>query len=196
MIIKEMRNIVLIAILICTFAAAGRAQEHHGNGPDNILQYTPYAAVFTLKACGVDNSHTWPQLTANAVTSLAVSAGVTYALKCSINEWRPDRSDRRSFPSGHSAVAFSGATVLHHEFGHVSPWLSVGGYAVATLTAVDRVRRDRHHWHDVAAGAGIGILSTELSYFLVDRFLTKLFPGSDISMSVTGNGVDVAITIK
>ena len=128
--------------------------------------------------------------------SLAVSAGVTYALKNSINEWRPDHSDRRSFPSGHSAVAFSGATVLHHEFGRVSPWISVGGYAVATLTAADRVRRDRHHWHDVAAGAAIGVLSTELTYALSNRYFSKLFPGSDICMSVSGNGVDVAIRIK
>lgn len=191
-----MRHLIFLCILIFASTSSVRAQQHHGNGPDDILQYTPYAAVFTLKACGVDNSHTWPQLTANAVMSLAVSTGVTYAMKSSINEWRPDHSDRRSFPSGHSAVAFSGATVLHHEFGHVSPWVSVGGYTVATLTAVDRVRRDRHHWHDVAAGAGIGILSTELSYFLVDRLFPKLFPGSDISMSVRGDGLDVAIRIK
>lgn len=191
-----MRHLIVLCILICTSTAALKAQQRHGNGPDDILQYTPYAAVFTLKACGVDNRHTWPQLTANAVMSLAVSAGVTYALKNSINEWRPDHSDRRSFPSGHSAVAFSGATVLHHEFGRVSPWISVGGYAVATLTAADRVRRDRHHWHDVAAGAAIGVLSTELTYALSNRYFSKLFPGSDVSVSVTGNGVDVAIRIK
>ena len=191
-----MRHLILFVILIGTVMPAAKAQQRHGNGPDDILQYTPYAAVFILKGCDVDSRHGWAQLTANTATSFVMSAGIAYALKHSVREWRPDHSDRHSFPSGHSSIAFSGATVLHHEFGHVSPWISIGGYSVATLTAVDRVRRDRHHWHDVAAGAAIGILSTELSYFLVDRFFPKLFPGNDVSMTVTGTGLDVAIRIK
>ena len=191
-----MRHLILFAILICSVVPAAKAQQRHGNGPDDILQYTPYAAVFILKGCDVDSRHGWAQLTANAATSLVMSAGITYALKHSVREWRPDHSDRHSFPSGHSSIVFSGATVLHHEFGHISPWVSIGGYAVATLTAIDRVSRDRHHWHDVAAGAAIGVLSTELTYALSNRYFSKLFPGSDVSVSVTGNGLDVAIRIK
>ena len=78
-----------------------------------------------------------------------------------------------SFPSGHTAVAFCGATVLHKEYGKVSPWISVAGYAVATATAVDRVRRNRHRWGDVAAGAAIGFLSAEAGYWIVEKIAGK-----------------------
>ena len=86
---------------------------------------------------------------------------------------RPDGTDNESFPSGHTAVAFCGATVLHKEYGKTSPWISVAGYTVATITAVDRVRRNRHHWEDVAAGAAIGFLSAQASYWIVDKITGK-----------------------
>lgn len=176
---------------------AGARAQSHGNGPDDVLQYTPYAAAFALKACGVDSRSDWARLTATAGLSFVVSAGVTWTLKHSVREWRPDRSDRRSFPSGHSTFAFAGATVLHHEYRHVSPWISVGGYAVATFTAVDRVCRDRHHWYDVTAGAAVGVLSTELSYYVTERLMPRLFPSlassGDVSVAFTGSRFDVAV---
>ena len=190
-----MTRFLIITIIILSTAVNGlMAQKpRHDNGPDNVLQYTPYAAVFIMKAAGADNGHDWTRTAVNAATSLVVSSGVTYILKHSVSELRPDHSDRHSFPSGHTTVAFSGATVLHHEYGHLSPWVSIGGYAVATLTGADRVWRNRHHWHDVAAGAAIGILGTELSYLATDRLFRRLFPQSEVSMTVTGNGLEVAL---
>lgn len=188
-----MKRILTIYIIMCVSVFGAKAQQRHGDGLDDILQYTPYATVLTLKTCGVDSRSDWPQLAANTAMSFVVSAGVTYTLKHTVNEWRPDRSDRRSFPSGHATFAFAGATVLHHEFGHVSPWISVGGYTVATLTAADRVRRDRHYWYDVAAGAAVGVLSTELTYFVTDRLFPRLSRKGNMSMAFTGNTFDVAV---
>ncbi len=188
-----MKRVLTIYIIMCASVSGAKAQQRHGDGLDDILQYTPYATVLTLKACGVGSRSDWPQLAANTAMSFVVSAGVTYTLKHTVNEWRPDRSDRRSFPSGHATFAFAGATVLHHEFGHVSPWISVGGYTVATLTAADRVRRDRHHWYDVAAGAAVGVLSTELTYFVTDRLFPRLSRKGNMSMAFTGNTLDVAV---
>jgi membrane-associated phospholipid phosphatase len=62
---------------------------------------------------------------------------------------------------------------------------------VATLTAIDRVRRDRHHWHDVCAGAAIGIGATELTYWLSDR----LFPNGKARLSFNGNRIDLALRL-
>ncbi|MFR6416073.1 MAG: phosphatase PAP2 family protein, partial [Alistipes shahii] len=81
---------------------------------------------------------------------------------------RPDGSSRNSFPSGHTATAFMTATMLHKEYGHRSPWYSIGGYTVATLTGVTRQLNNRHWMSDIMVGAGIGILATELGYFLAD----------------------------
>ena len=86
---------------------------------------------------------------------------------------RPDGTDNESFPSGHTSVAFCGATTLMHEYRKVSPWIGVAGYAVATGVAVDRVRRNRHHWEDVVAGAAIGVASAEAGYLIGDWILGK-----------------------
>lgn len=185
------RTVALFVIIMCMSTLGLRAQQTKGNGPDDVLEYVPYATVLALKTCGVESRHDWPRLAPATVMSWVVSAGATYTLKHCVKEWRPDRTDRHSFPSGHATIAFAGATVLHHEYGRVSPWISVGGYAVATLTAADHVRRDRHHWYDVAAGAAIGVLGTELTYVVTDR----LFPKKNVNVALTGCGVDVAVRL-
>jgi hypothetical protein len=82
---------------------------------------------------------------------------------------RPDGSTANSWPSGHTATAFVGATLLHKEYGLTrSPWWSVAGYGVATATGVMRVLNNRHWISDIMSGAGIGIMSTELGYALCD----------------------------
>lgn len=133
----------------------------------------PMAASFLLKAAGVKCRSSWEQRLYKSGASFILCSGTTYLLKHSIHKMRPDGTDNRSFPSGHTAIAFSGATVLHKEFGKTSPWISVAGYTVATITAVDRVRRNRHHWEDVATGAAIGFLSAQASYWIVDKINAK-----------------------
>ena len=180
----------LIVLGFCSLLVIeGFAQQRHSDGIDDVLQYVPYASVLTMKACGVQSRDEWPQLLVATAGSWVVSAGVAYALKHTVKEWRPDYTDQRSFPSGHSTFVFAGATVLHKEFGHHSPWISVAGYGLATLTAVDRVCRDRHHWYDACAGAAIGIVSTELTYFVTDR----LFPKHNATLAFTGNSLDFAL---
>ena len=60
------------------------------------------------------------------------------------------------------------ATMLTREYGHKSPWVGIGAYAVATTTGLMRMANNRHWLSDVLTGAGIGILSTELGYYLAD----------------------------
>lgn len=153
--------------------ASTNYKRYHGDGIDDVLQYTPMAASFLLKAAGVKCRSSWEQRLYKSGASFILCSGTTYLLKHSIHKMRPDGTDNRSFPSGHTAIAFSGATVLHKEFGKTSPWISVAGYAVVTITAVDRVRRNRHHWEDVATGAAIGFLSAQASYWIVDKITAK-----------------------
>lgn len=153
--------------------ASTNYKRYHGDGIDDVLQYTPMAASFLLKAAGLKCRSSWEQRLYKSGASFILCSGTTYLLKHSIHKMRPDGTDNRSFPSGHTAIAFSGATVLHKEFGKTSPWISVAGYTVATITAVDRVRRNRHHWEDVATGAAIGFLSAQASYWIVDKINAK-----------------------
>jgi hypothetical protein len=96
-------------------------------------------------------------------------AAFVNGIKYTAKEMRPDGTTRNSWPSGHTATAFVGATILHKEYGLTrSPWYSVAGYSVATATGVMRVLNNRHWVSDVLSGAGIGIMSGELAYALSD----------------------------
>ena len=139
------------------------------NHYDDYLQYVPLVATFGLKAAGVEGRSSWGRMLVSDAFSATLLAAAVNGIKYTAKVPRPDGSSRNSFPSGHTAVAFMGATILHKEYGLTrSPWYSVGGYAVATATAVSRMLNNRHWMSDVLAGAGIGILSTEVGYFLAD----------------------------
>lgn len=136
---------------------------------ENYLRFSPYALIAGLKIAGYEGRSDLPRFVTSALASNLIMAGAVSAAKHSFKEPRPDNSDTKSFPSGHAAVAFTAATILHKEYGMTrSPWFSVGGYAVATGTSMLRVEHNRHWVSDVVAGAGIGILSAELGYFLGD----------------------------
>ena len=121
----------------------------------------------------------------NTAASMSVSFGLKTLLKEVVNEERPDHSDCKSFPSGHAALAFAGATSLHKEYGKDYPWVSVAGFGAATIIGVERMVSERHHWYDVVAGAGIGIVSTELTWW-VSR---KLLKNDIVAVGVSGNSI-------
>ena len=138
-------------------------------GIDDYTQYFGPAAVVGLKLGGYEGRSDWPRLLASAAMSYGIMAGLVNGIKYTAKEMRPDGSTANSWPSGHTATSFVGATLLHKEYGLTrSPWWSVAGYGVATATGVMRVLNNRHWISDVMSGAGIGIMSTELGYALCD----------------------------
>ena len=144
---------------------------------DDYTQFFGPALVAGLKLGGYEGRSDWPRLLASAGMSYAIMAALVNGIKYSAREMRPDGSTANSWPSGHTATAFVGATMLHKEYGLTrSPWWSVAGYGVATATGVMRVLNNRHWVSDVMSGAGIGILSAELGY----AFCDLLFKGKGL----------------
>lgn len=140
-------------------------------GIDDYTQFFGPALTVGLKLGGYEGRSDWPRLLASAGLSYAIMAGFVNGIKYTAKEMRPDGSTANSWPSGHTATSFVGATILHKEYGLTrSPWFSVAGYGVAAATGVMRVLNNRHWVSDVMSGAGIGIMSTELGYAIGDLF--------------------------
>lgn len=146
---------------------------------ETYIQYLPLAVTLGLKAFGVESRSSWARMAVSGAAGGAIMLAATQSMKHLISTGRPDNSDDHSFPSGHTATAFVTATILHREYGHISPLVSIGGYATAAATGILRIRKNRHWASDVAAGAGIGILATELGYCITDALFRN--KGLDIT---------------
>jgi len=141
---------------------------------DNYLQWAPAVAVYGLNALGIPGAHDFRDRTIIYGLSTAIMASSVFAGKNISKQWRPDGSDKHSFPSGHTATAFAAAEFLRKEYKGLSPWYSVAGYAIAATTGYLRMYNNKHWFGDVVAGAGVGILSTDLAYYLYPSF-KKIF---------------------
>ena len=138
-------------------------------GIDDYTQFFGPVMTVGLKLAGVEGRSDWGRFLASTAMSYGLMAGFVNSIKYTAKEMRPDGSTANSWPSGHTATAFVGATILHKEYGLTrSPWYSVAGYGVATATGVMRVLNNRHWVSDVLSGAGIGIMSGELAYAFSD----------------------------
>ncbi len=77
-------------------------------------------------------------------------------LKLATHRERPDGSNRQSFPSGHAAVTFAGATVIERHLGWRKSALA---YVVAAYVATSRLHDNRHYASDVLFGAAAGTIA-------------------------------------
>jgi membrane-associated phospholipid phosphatase len=90
------------------------------------------------------------------VRAQVLSQTLVQTVKYTVRRDRPDLSNNKSFPSGHSASMFATATVLHRYYG----WkIGAPAYALGTYVAMARMAWNRHHATDVVMGAGFGIAS-------------------------------------
>lgn len=133
---------------------------------DDFSQYSPFLAVYGLNALGVKGKNNFKDRTIILGTAYLIMGGTVNIIKRTGNVERPDGTSTNSFPSGHTATAFMGAEFLYQEYKDISIWYGISGYLVASGTGLFRMYNNKHWLTDVAAGAGIGILSTKIAYWL------------------------------
>lgn len=151
---------------------------------DDFIQYIPMASTMLL-CLDKDKRDGWQEKVLLAATGSAVTWATVQSLKLLIGEKRPDSSRNNSFPSGHTACAFLGAELVRLEYGG---YWGAAAYTVAIATGFLRMYNERHWSNDVLAGAGIGILSAKVAYWLLPwekrqlgklSFLPYFAPDSD-----------------
>lgn len=142
---------------------------------DDFSQYSAFLSVYALNAAGVKGKNNFKDRTIILASAYLIMGTTVNVIKMTGNEMRPDGTSNNSFPSGHTATAFMGAEFLYQEYKDVSVWYGISGYLVAAGTGFFRMYNDRHWFSDVAAGAGIGILSTKIAYWLHPVISKKIF---------------------
>jgi membrane-associated phospholipid phosphatase len=152
---------------------------------DDFSQWAPAASVFALSAFGDDGKNDLRNRTVLFITSYAIMSATVLSLKSLTHVERPDGTSKNSFPSGHTATAFAGAEFMWQEYKDKSIWYGIAGYAVATGTGAFRIYNNRHWLTDVAAGAGIGILSTKIAYWINPYVKCKLFGNAEPKKSIS-----------
>lgn len=148
-------------------------RDGHYFRADDYLQYLPVVSTYGLSLLGAKARHSYLDRTFLIATSYLTMGILVNGLKYTVREPRPTGA-RNSFPSGHTATAFMGAELVRMEYKDASVWYGVGAYVVATGVGVLRVWNERHWATDVLAGAGIGILSARVAYWLLP-FERRLF---------------------
>lgn len=140
-------------------------------GYDDFLQVAPGVAFLSLRCAGIKGrSKSWKEMLSATLFSSMMSISFTEGFKNTTGRTRPyNEYERNSFPSGHTMTAFTSATLLHKEYGGISPWYSIGGYACASFVGISRILNNKHWTSDVLAGAGMGIMAGELGYIINDR---------------------------
>ena len=158
---------------------------------DDYLQYAPGAAVYVLNAFGIHGKNNFRDRTIIYLMSNALMGVAVETLKKTISAERPDGSGKDGFPSGHTGTAFVAAEFLRQEYGDISPWYGVGGYAAAIGTSFLRIYNDKHWFSELLPGAGIGILSTKVAYWVypyIQRHLFKHHPTNLVAMPFYQSG--------
>ena len=141
---------------------------------DDNLQLVPLVVASGLNFAGYQGRSNTGRYLASGALSYAWCALFVNSIKYTAKEMRPDGSTANSFPSGHTATAFTAATIMHKEYGLTrSPWWSIFGYGCATTTGIMRTLNNRHWISDVLVGAGLGIISTDLGYMCADWIFKK-----------------------
>jgi len=142
---------------------------------DNYLQYAPGVAVYALNAAGIKGKNNFRDRTMIFLLSNVMMGMTVQSIKKITKVERPEGFGQNAFPSGHTATAFAGAEFLRQEYKDVSPWIGIAGYVVATTTGILRMYNNMHWFRDVIAGAGFGILSTRVAYWLEPIIAKKFF---------------------
>ena len=82
---------------------------------DDYMQYAPAAAVYSMKLAKVRGRNSLSRTLFSHGASLVIMGAIVNSIKYTAKVERPDGSTRNSFPSGHTAMAFTNATLMHKD---------------------------------------------------------------------------------
>lgn len=132
---------------------------------DDYLRFAPVVELYIADFSYSKTNDEIFQQTKNLFFAQLLSSLIVETVKRSTNTNRPNGREH-SFPSGHSSIAFTGASALYIEFKEKNKLVAYSGYGISAATGILRITNDEHWLSDVLVGAGIGIASAQLIWYL------------------------------
>jgi membrane-associated phospholipid phosphatase len=140
--------------------------ENFKTGTDNFLPFVPIAQIYMGPVLGFKPKDNVFHQTIDIIVSSSITLIVVEVTKNLVRYERPDHSNNLSFPSGHTAISFTTAALLYHQYRDSNLWYASSGFLFATATGILRIANNKHFAPDVITGAGIGLASGLLvSYY-------------------------------
>jgi membrane-associated phospholipid phosphatase len=144
--------------------------------------YIMFSIPAGMAAAGfIKNNKTLTRNACTALAAMAISGGITLALKYSIDRERPfvtypdimqkSKAGTPSFPSGHTSSAFATATSV--SLAYPKWYIIVPSYTWAGTVGYSRMHLGVHYPSDVLAGALIGSGCAYLTYKINRKLKSK-----------------------
>jgi membrane-associated phospholipid phosphatase len=150
--------------------------------------------VAAFAAGRIARNQSFRDMTYDMAQALLIDGACSTGLKAATRRLRPDASNYRSFPSGHTSNAFAMATVAAHYYGLK---VAVPAYFFAGLVGVGRMEKNAHYLSDIVAGAVEG---TIVGRTVVRVGSTPLTRGASVSMlpmrDMHGTGSGLALRVE
>ena len=150
---------LLLGLTLSICSVQIQAQEGVELSGDIVQYLLPGASFYSALKYTQDDKPGWQY-----VKSLGATVVLTHVIKFGIDKERPNGGSL-SFPSGHTAAAFSGAAFLERRHG----WkVGVPAYLLASYVGWTRIHANKHDFYDVVGGAIIG---WGFSYIFTEKFV-------------------------
>jgi len=153
-------TVSLICLLFSLHVNAKSNTEQAGD----LLQYAIPLISFSSTLLIEDNEQEHYTGSIAFIKSAFTAQLSALALKKSINAQRPNGECCDSFPSGHTTLAFMGASFIQFRYGLK---YAIPAYVAASYVGYSRVHTNKHYTRDVVAGAVVGVLS---SYIFTEKY--------------------------
>jgi membrane-associated phospholipid phosphatase len=152
---------------------SSQAQQHHPITGTRTIAGDSVMGGLAVVSAGLAGWNWWQgdhaQSLEVAAESFALTGLETEIIKKSVQRRRPNHGQPTSFPSGHSSFSFAASTFLARSIWDADDSHSVANdllgfacYVPAAWVGMNRIEAGRHFPSDVAFGAALGILTTNL----------------------------------
>jgi len=151
--------LLLLIVCLCPLSPerAFAANQSITRTGDILQLVLPGLAVGSTFFAGNDAGGWWDREGSKEVAlSITTTSAIVLTGKEAAHKFRPDESDRNSFPSGHTSASFSGASFIWRRYGW--QW-GLPAAAAASFVGYSRFQANQHYADDILAGASIAVLS-------------------------------------